>query len=453
MEPVDFPAAAPGEALTRTAAGRFDEDAPDWAYVPVRVPEGVREIAVRLAYDRPEPPEGRAGNALDLGVFGPDGFRGWSGGARGSFTISRSEATPGYLPGDVVPGVWRVALGPYTVAPQGMGWTLEVTLRFGEPGPAYVPSHAPTRARGRGRAWYRGDMHVHSVHSDGDQRPEEIVTRARENGLDFVVSTEHNTSSAAGIWGHHACGDLLIIDGEEVTTRNGHYTALGLPPGTWIDWRHRAADGVFPSVLERIHECGALAVAAHPFAPFPGGRWKFGYDGLDAIEVWNGPWTLDDEASLAVWDAMLVQRRVWIPAVGDSDSHKEDQVIGLPQNVVLADDLERDAILAAVRAGRVYVAESSSVSMTFEASGGGRTAGVGERLAAGPGEQVTVSVSVEGVPSGVIRLVTDEGEVYAGPVGTASWRTRPRAAAYVRAEVRHSDGTMAALTNPIFLGR
>jgi hypothetical protein len=453
MDVIEFAPAAPGDARTLTLSGRLDDDAPDWVYVPVEVPAGVREIAVRLSYDRPEPPAGRPGNALDLGVFDPDGFRGWSGGARDSFSISRTSATPGYLPGVVGPGVWRVALGPYTVAPQGMNWTLEVTLRYGEPGPAFVPSHAPTRARGRGRAWYRGDMHVHSVHSDGDWLPEQIVARARENGLDFVVSTEHNTSSAAGVWGHHARDDLLVIDGEEVTTRNGHYTALGLPPGTWIDWRHRAVDGVFPSVIEEIHGHGALAVAAHPFAPFPGGRWKFGYAGLDAIEVWNGPWTLDDEASLAVWDAMLVERREWIPAVGDSDSHKEGQVIGLPQNVVLADDLERGAILSAVKAGRLYVAESSSVSMTFEASGGGRAAGIGERLGAGPDERVTVSVGVDGVPSGVIRLVTDEGEVYEGPVGTAVWRTRARVSPYVRAEVRHPDGTMAAFTNPIFLGR
>jgi predicted metal-dependent phosphoesterase TrpH len=414
----------------------------------VRVPAGVREIAVRLTYDREV-----AGNALDLGVFDPGGFRGWSGGARDSFVIARSAATPGYLPGDVVPGVWRVALGPYTVAPQGLHWTLEVTLRFGEPGPAFVPCPAPVRARGRGRAWYRGDMHVHSVHSDGDQTPEEIVARARRGGLDFVVSTEHNTSSAAGVWGHHATGDLLVIDGEEITTRNGHYTALGLPPGTWIDWRHRAADGVFASVVAEIHGHGALAVAAHPFAPFPGGRWKFGYAGLDAVEVWNGPWTLDDEATLAVWDAMLVERRPWLPAVGDSDSHREDQPIGLPQNVVLADDLTREAILSAVRSGRLYVAESSSVSLTFEASAGDRTAGIGERLDAEPDEEVTVSMAVEGVASGTIRLVTDEGEMDAGPVSTAEWRTRPRAAAYVRAEVRHPDGTMAAFTNPVFLGR
>jgi hypothetical protein len=251
---------------------------------------------------------------------------------------------------------------------------------------------------------------------------------------------------------HHARDDLLIIDGEEVTTRNGHYTALGLPPGTWIDWRYRAVDRAIPRFLEEIHRHGALAVAAHPFGLFPGGRWKFGYAEVDAIEVWNGPWTPDDEASLQMWDGLLTERRRWIPAVGDSDSHKEGQVIGLPQNVVLAEDLERGAILSAVRAGRLYVAESSAVSMSFEACAGSRTAGIGERLGAGPGDQVTVSVRTEGVPAGVIRLFTDEGQIFEGPVGAATWVTTPRVSPYVRAEVRHPDGSMAALTNPIFLG-
>ncbi|MGH3378186.1 MAG: CehA/McbA family metallohydrolase [Actinoallomurus sp.] len=453
MDPLRFASAASGGEQTRRASGRLEPGAPDWVYVPVQVPAGVREIAVKYTYDRPAPPAGQPGNALDLGAFDEEGFRGWSGGARDSFTISRSEATPGYLPGPVRPGVWRVALGPYTVAPQGMNWTVEVTLRFGEPGPAFIPSHAPTRAHGRGRAWYRGDMHLHSVHSDGAWLPEQIVAGAHQNGLDFIVSTEHNTSSAAGIWGHHARDDLLIIDGEEITTRNGHYTALGLPPGTWIDWRYRAVDAAIPRFLKEIHRHGALAVAAHPFCPFVGCQWKFGYGQLDAIEVWNGPWTPDDEASLQMWNGLLVEQRHWVPAVGDSDSHKEGQVIGLPQNVVLADDLERGAILSAVKAGRLYVAESSSVSMSFGAAAGSRTAGIGERLGAGPADEVTVSVRTEGVATGVIRLFTDEGQVFEGPVGAATWRTRPRVSPYVRAEVRHPDGSMAAFTNPIFLGR
>jgi hypothetical protein len=121
--------------------------------------------------------------------------------------------------------------------------------------------------------------------------------------------------------GEFAGPDLLIIDGEEITTRNGHYTALGLPPGTWIDWRYRAVDGGLARFVQEIHAVGGLAVAAHPLATCVGCGWKFGFAGLDAVEVWNGPWTLDDEAVVGNWDNLLVagaRTGRWIPAVGDA---------------------------------------------------------------------------------------------------------------------------------------
>src|SRR5262249_3414007 len=152
-----------------TLSGRFEPGAPDWAYVPVEVPEGVREISVAYDYDRPATPPGVPGNALDLGVFDRTGFRGSSGGARDGFSISAQGATAGDLPGPVHPGTWHVLLGPYTVAPGGLQWTVEVTLRFGPPGPAYTARPAPPRAAGRGPAWYRGDMHLHTIHSDGER--------------------------------------------------------------------------------------------------------------------------------------------------------------------------------------------------------------------------------------------------------------------------------------------
>jgi hypothetical protein len=57
-------------------------------------------------------PAGERGNALDIGMFDDSGiglgnargFRGWSGGARTSFAISATDATPGYLPGPVHAG-------------------------------------------------------------------------------------------------------------------------------------------------------------------------------------------------------------------------------------------------------------------------------------------------------------------------------------------------------------
>jgi hypothetical protein len=474
LGPVEFAYAGTGDQV-RTLTGHIAYGAPDWVYIPLRVPAGVNRITVSYDYDRPAPPPGYDGNALDIGIFDSGGielgnaagFRGWSGGFRTEFTISASDATPGYLPGPIRPGTWHVIAGPYKVAPQGLNWTVTVTLSFGAPGAPFRPRPAPLRAAGRGKAWYRGDMHLHTVHSDGRRLPAEVAAGARAAGLDYIVSTEHNTSSAAGVWGEFAGPDLLIIDGEEITTRNGHYTALGLPAGTWIDWRYRAVDGALSHFVHQIHAAGGLAVAAHPLATCVGCGWKFGFAGLDAVEVWNGPWTLDDEAVVANWDSLLVagaRTGKWLPAVGDSDAHSEPQIIGLPQTVVFADGLDRRSILAAVRAGRVWIAESAAIDLQFGAAGGDRRAGIGERLAVGDDTPVTVTLTVAGAPGGIVRLITDQGLRSSQPLptdgpGTISWSTTPRNSRYVRAEVRRpqptptTPDTMVALTNPIFLGR
>jgi len=475
LPPVVF-SPRPGEVEeTQTAMGVLRPGARDWVYLPVDVPAGVREIAVDYQYDRPTVPPGERGNALDIGIFDESGiglgnapgFRGWSGGFRTGFVISASDATPGYLPGLVQEGRWHIILGPYSVAPQGLNWSVSITLRHGDPGPPFVPEYAPESVPGRGRAWYRGDMHLHTVHSDGARLPEEVAAGARQAGLDFIISTEHNTSSAHAIWGRHATRDLLILNGEEITTRNGHFLALGLPRSEWVDWRYRSDDDALSWFLSQIHRDHALAVAAHPYCPFVGCSWKFGYHDFDAIEVWNGPWTLDDEVSLATWDNMLVasaRNRQWIPALGNSDAHREPQVIGLPQSVVLASHLERGAILAGVKRGRLWVAESRAVDLSFTASAQGRTAGIGERLEVGEAELVTVALNVTGAPGAVVRLFTDQGQIFqtvlptSGP-GTVTWTTKPRVSRYVRAEVRRLQDdpalptTMVAFTNPIFLGR
>ncbi|GLY85911.1 CehA/McbA family metallohydrolase [Actinoallomurus iriomotensis] len=475
-----------GGDVTRTVTGHLDTGAADFVYLPVQVPKGVQKIAVEYSYDKPSVPAGTPGNSCDIGVFdqrgtklGGKGFRGWSGGARTAFEISATEATPGYLPGPVEAGTWNIVLGPYQVAPQGMNYQVKITLTYGADGAPFTPNYPPTKAKGRGRAWYRGDGHLHTVHSDGKRLPAEVAAGARQAGLDFMVSTDHNTSSAHAVWGEYAGQDLLIITGEEVTTRNGHWLALGLPAGEWIDWRYRSRDDAFGRFARQVHRSGGLVVPAHPYCPYIASQWKFGYADADAVEVWNGPWTYDDESAVDTWDAGLAEAvrtgGRWLPAMGNSDAHSEPQVIGLPHNVVYADGLTTDAVVSGIRAGRNWIAESSSVNLTFTASGAGREAGIAETLTARADAPVDVRLEVAGVPNGTVRFITDEGQLHqeslpASGTGTVVWRTTTSLAAYVRAEVRHpmADGSpgkgntmgptlvwgpMAALTNPIFLKR
>ncbi|MDT3398469.1 CehA/McbA family metallohydrolase [Streptomyces sp. B1866] len=492
LDPVTFPDAAAqdgqardgqadggGREETRTVTGHLPVGAPDFVYLPVEVPRGAREIAVSYTYDSPRVPPGTQGNACDIGIFdergtalGGRGFRGWSGGARTEFAISAEQATPGYVPGPVRPGTWHVVLGPYTVAPEGLRYDVTVTVRYGASGRTPAPVYPPHRAKGRGRAWYRGDCHLHTVYSDGKRTPAEVAAAARAAGLDFITTTEHNTHSGHRAWDGLWGDDLLILTGEEVTTRNGHVVALGVDPGVFIDWRYRARDNAFGRYAREIRRAGGLVVPAHPHATCVGCNWKFGFNEADAVEVWNGPYTADDEMTIAEWDNTLVAAvrgpgRGWLPAMGNSDAHREPQVVGLPQTVVLADDLSREAIQEGLRAGRSWIAESSAIDLSFEAVGGrGQHAGIGERLAVAGDEEVTVRLRVSGAPGCGVRFVTDQGQLYAtmlsaSGTGAAEWRTTSSYAAYVRAEVRHPPadggasglpGAMAALTNPIWLG-
>ncbi|MFE2064916.1 CehA/McbA family metallohydrolase [Streptomyces sp. NPDC059467] len=480
LGPVSFAAAdgqGPGTQKTATVSGTLPPGSPDFVYVPVEVPTGVQEIKVSYTYDRPSVPAGTTGNALDIGIFdqhgtelGGKGFRGWSGGARTEFFVRADDATPGYLPGPVGAGTWYIALGPYTVAPQGLTYELTITLTYGEPGTPVRPVYPPQRAKGRGRDWYRGDCHLHSWYSDGRRTPAEIAALARAAGLDFINSSEHNTHSAHAHWADQAGDDLLIMLGEEVTTRNGHVVALGTDPGTFVDWRYRARDNRFGHFAHQIHKAGGLVVPAHPHATCVGCAWKFGFGEADAVEVWNGPYTPDDEVALAAWDASLVasvrNNRQWLPGMGNSDAHRDPDVVGSPQTVVLADDLSREAIQEGLRAGRSYITESKNVTLSFTATGGrGEQAGIGERLAVDADTPVTVRLEASGVPRCTVRFVTDQGVLLTSdplPVagsGTVEWQTTPSYAAYVRAELRHETaagtvpGALAALTNPIFLGR
>lgn len=463
--------AASGTTRTKQVAGMFTPGTPDFYYLPVDVPRGVNRIDVSYTYEKPTVPAGQRGNACDIGMFGPEGldagntkaFRGWSGGFRTNFTISASDATPGYIPGPITPGRWHVILGPYTIAPQGLRYSVTVTLTYGPAGPPFQPNPAPTKApaRQRGRSWYRGDSHLHTVYSDGRRTPDELVAAAREAGLDFITSTDHNTQSSQLQWGDHATEDLLILNGEEVTTRSGHWLAIGLPAGTWIDWRYRSSEpDAFARFVAEAHAHGGLVTANHPFATCFGCAYEYTYDPVDLVEVWNGPWTLEDEAAVLAWHSML-RSGTFIPAVGNSDAHHPEQVVGLPQTVVHADSLERAALMRGLKAGRSWLAESAQVGLSLTATVKSRSTGIGGTLNVGTGTPVVIRAEVTGAPGATIQVIDQTGPVFAetadaSGAGTLTWTAYRRYTSFVRIEVRKPStdgvpGAMVALTNPIFL--
>jgi hypothetical protein len=470
-----------GQTIEVTFSGRFGFGIYRWACLPFEVPAGVWQIRVATSHEE-FAVGGPARNVLDLGVFGPAGhdlgnaagFRGWSGGARDGFVISSAYATPGYLAGPIEPGEWAVALGPVVLSPWGMAWQVRVTLERGQPaapGDPHgqrraghgAPAIALPPASTGGARWYRGDVHLHTVYSDGERHPGELVSAARAGGLDFIVSTEHNTNAANRVWPMCRTGSLLVIPGEEVTTRHGHWLAVGLSAHAWVDWRYGPRDGVFPRFAAEVREAGALVVAAHPAAPLPGSAWEFGFADVEALEVWNGRWNIDDELSLRIWQRLL-QRGRRIVAVGGSDSHGKHQPVGSPQTTVHAGELSVPAIVDGLRRGRSYIVRSRDVACELTAScgSGGATemAGPGQTLRVPDAAAVTVTAVVSGARGTNAALITATGCAGRAAVGSArarvQWELDAAASSkahFARLELRERGrlGAMVALTNPVWL--
>lgn len=302
---------------------------------------------------------------------------------------------------------------------------------------------------------------MHSSYSGWALTPARIVADARAMGLDFLAATEHRDAGGYDEWMRQ---EMLVIPGREAPTETGHWLALGIPPGHVVDWRYGLRDGAVERHVAEVHRLGGLCVAAHPHAPYPSGQFAYPYDGFDVVEVWNGPWTsdrpwqADNEAALAEWGRALaagVHSGRWRPAMGSSDTHYEGQ-LGIPHTVVLAGSLTAGAVLAGIRSGRSWIAASTDVTLSVTASAGDRSAGIGERLAVAPDAPVLVRVEVGGVPSGTVSLHTERGLVHreslAGDAaGTVEWPTTPADSGFVRVEVRHAAGAMAALSNPVLL--
>jgi hypothetical protein len=101
------------------------------------------------------------------------------------------------------------------------------------------------------------------------------------------------------------------------------------------------------------------------------------------------------------------------------------------------------------------VAESAAVQLAFDLVAGGRRAGIGEELNT-DGASVVARMRVDGVPAGTVTFHTEKGvthraDLLATGAEDVEWRTSAAEAGFVRIEVRHPDGRMAALSNPITL--
>lgn len=219
-------------------------------------------------------------------------------------------------------------------------------------------------------AWYRGDLHNHSVHSDGDGTVREIITAAEQRGLDFLAITDHD-GSMSGIISTWTDPDFNstrteLLYGAEWTTGQGHANVWSDQPYDYTPlWEANRANDV-TRAIDAAHEQGVLFSINHPEA-YGCCPWKYdSLENVDAIEVWNSTFRLPSFNDLAVdnlWDGLLLTG--FAPtAVGGSDTHYwhgkalDYKSAGNPTTWVYADDPTPESILRGISAGNVTISYS-----------------------------------------------------------------------------------------------
>ena len=219
--------------------------------------------------------------------------------------------------------------------------------------------------------WYKGNLHTHTINSDGDSSPDAVARWYKEHRYNFLFLTDHDyRTDPDGLNSIFAAEErFLLIAGEEVTSGfeekplhvNGLNVRHTVPPVF--------GDGVVDTIqknVDAILEAGGIPSLNHPNF-----RWAVTPDELAQIrnlhlfEVYNGHPSTHDAGGggrpglEAMWDAVLSSgNRVYGIAVDDAHVFKvfgpNFSNPGRGWVNVKARELSAEAILEGIEKGRFY---------------------------------------------------------------------------------------------------
>ncbi|SFL08636.1 hypothetical protein SAMN03159341_103137 [Paenibacillus sp. 1_12] len=396
--------------------------------VPFEVPQHVEEIQVSYEVES----SGSHIAVIDLGIRDPYRIRGWSGGARKFFNIGLEKATPGYLPGPLDAGGWAVVHNAYKIPQEGCKVTITIIFFLMTP------------------RWLKGDLHMHSLHSDGTYTLEENAAIMEELGCDFMTMTDHNAISQN--FAYPRSTSLVMIPGMEFTTNFGHSNFLGVADP--LDDFRVSTQADVNERLATARERGARIVLNHPHCDFCPWEWDFDVD-FDWVEIWNGPWTERNERTLAWWQQQLLAGKR-LNVIGGSDVHRPDPYVkhAMPCTWVYASSKTVKGILAGIEKGNVSI--SFAPQGPFVQLGFGNYK-MGDSVPAG--EAGIVCLQAEHLLAGdEVKLISSSGleqNIIVDSDGTLELTIDSVGRRFVRAEVWRTfpevdNKLMAALTNPIY---
>jgi hypothetical protein len=300
-------------------------------------------------------------------------------------------------------------------------------------------SQAPSRG-----VWYKGQLHTHTLNSDGDSTPDDVVRWYREHGYNFVAITDHNyLTSVDGLNSLHGADDkFLVIKGEEVTDRFGDKPihVNGLDPASFI----KPPGG--KSVVSMVQNMIDAIKAAHgvPSINHPNYGWAISASELAELqrtrlfEVFNGHPLVNNIGGGGVpgleetWDRILSSGKLLYGiAVDDAHYFKRPEDTALPRPgfgwvQVRVPRLDARAIVDALERGEFY----SSTGVELESIDASAAS-------------LSVAVKADRLSKYRIQFIGRQGRVLAETTSTPATYTFKGDEGYVRAKVIESNGKVA----------
>jgi hypothetical protein len=296
--------------------------------------------------------------------------------------------------------------------------------------------------------WLKGDLHMHTTHSDGSDdvastiRIAEyfahpaLVARHPEyegRGLDFIAITDHRTV-AATLDPAFVSEKLLLLGAEEYGS-DGHANTLGIT--THVSHEPVGAETPTEAIQRGIgetHAQGGAFSVNHPLSA--GDFWAWDVSGYDAAEIWNGYWggamDMVPEEDVNLWEErhgsvnpVIRLAMAWtessldgvgffeanlsagrfIAPVGGSDRHMIFMP-GYPTTWVRAEEGTVGGIIEGIRARHTIVTRSPAAAMAgLTADAGGTAMMAGDVGTFAAGIVADVSVRVTGASGGRVELV------------------------------------------------
>lgn len=209
-------------------------------------------------------------------------------------------------------------------------------------------------------SFYRGNLHLHTIRSDGELTPEQAKALYKSEGYSFIAITDHRRY---GIFNELYDDNFVVLTGCERDTlyedKIHHIVSIGTPSRTRFTHEQRFVGrtdaGPAQNLVDDIVEHGDIAIYAHPFWSHVLLSDIIGLKGLTGMEIFN--YSCEQEWKSGVGEVFFDHftengKFLWCFGSDDAHGHVPDFCGGYI--TVKCESLTADCIFDAIKHGSFY---------------------------------------------------------------------------------------------------